>query len=207
MGRKSINILGRRFGRLTVIERVEPSDGKKLRWKCVCDCGGGAISYYSDLASGHSLSCGCVQRERARAAKTTHGQSGSPEHRSWKAMWTRVTNSKVPNYKDYGGRGIAVCDRWLLFENFYADMGDRPAGTSLDRIDNSRGYEPGNCRWADRKTQNSNRRSNKIISLNGESRTLSEWSRLSGVDRHTIMKRIMSGARDEEVIAKRRNNS
>ena len=116
-------------------------------------------------------------------------------------MKTRCTNRDHPSYGAYGAKGIGVCGRWLSFAVFLADMGERPPGTTLDRIDNSRGYEPGNCRWADTRTQSSNRSDNRQITIGRETLTLAEWSRRSGVGVTTIRARLARGLRDYDVVA------
>jgi len=125
------------------------------------------------------------------AEKTVHGMTRCPSWRSWAAMLYRCQD---PNNGYYGGRGIAVCDRWReSFENFYADMGDKPEGLSLDRIDNDGNYEPGNCRWATRTEQCNNQRSNRMLVLDGRSQTLAEWSKELGVNVSAIRRRLIRG--------------
>lgn len=159
-----------RYGRLTVIADAPPvvrSSNKRRtdpRHVVECDCGSISVVYRKHLKSGASRSCGCLNLDRLserRGSKnpmTTHGMCGTPTYASWGAMLRRCLNPHAPNWADYGGRGIAVCERWLDFANFHADMGDRPADRSIDRIDNDGGYEPGNCRWATAKEQRANQR-------------------------------------------------
>lgn len=158
---KFLDLTGRRFGRLIVAERMSRIN-RGTRWDCLCDCGKHITVYAHNLASGCTSSCGCLQRE-ARAARATHGQyrnnSVSPEIKAWEKMRERCLNPKDISYKNYGGRGITVCKRWLSFDNFLSDMGKRPSPKhSLDRINNDGIYEPSNCRWATRTEQNRNRR-------------------------------------------------
>lgn len=115
-------------------------------------------------------------RDYSKKAKRRHGMSDTPSYSSWSSMIGRCTNPKCVAFPDYGGRGIEVCDRWMDFESFLEDMGERPAGLTLDRINNNGNYEPGNCRWATRKQQHNNRRANRLLSLNGETMTVAEWS-------------------------------
>jgi hypothetical protein len=122
-----------------------------------------------------------------------HGMYASRIYGLWASMIQRCTNPKNPAYHSYGGRGITVCDRWMIFENFYTDMGDKPPKLTLDRIDNSKGYSKENCRWATRHEQGNNRRTNTIISFNGKKQTLSQWSKETNLSPMCIMGRLRSG--------------
>lgn len=166
-----------RFGRLFVVGLDRVTEANRAYWTCWCDCGKEKAIRADGLTTGAVQSCGCLGRERRTAASVvaslkhgkTRGKRGEqrqpPEYRAWTNMKTRCYNQKSKRYVDWGGRGIKVCDRWLnSFENFYADMGPKPApGYSIDRIDVDGNYEPGNCRWADAKTQRNNRRDSKVV--------------------------------------------
>jgi hypothetical protein len=153
-----INLVGQVFGYLTVVEHVGTAKTGGRNWVCRCVCGNVRTAPANFLRSGHILSCGCIRIERLKAAVTVHGKHGCPEYKSWNMMLQRCTNPNYTDYKNYGGRGITVCQAWHSFEQFYRDMGSRSLGTTLDRINNDGNYEPSNCRWADRHTQALNKR-------------------------------------------------
>ena len=128
-------------------------------WVCICDCGKQARVLASSLNSGNTSSCGCRRDKSASESLKTHGMSKTPEYYVYRAMLQRCGNKRNPRYKDYGGRGIAVCDRWLDgFEAFLEDMGNRPAGMSIERVNNDLGYFKENCKWATMKEQSLNKR-------------------------------------------------
>jgi len=159
-GSLKVDLSGRRFGRLVVIGFSHRTKNRRAMWKCRCDCGQENVVDGGNLLSGGTSSCGCLKSEAVRRTFTTHGHRArnTPEYESWSAVRARVAARSGRRFEDYAARGIACCDRWGSFESFLADMGPRPPGTSLDRIDNDGNYEPGNCRWATASQQVANRR-------------------------------------------------
>lgn len=185
------DLTGRTFGYLDVIEFSSRHAGKAL-WLCRCRCGTEKVVDGHNLSSGHTTSCGCKRLEPP--PKTIlHGLSATRAHRIWRKMLARCNAPSDKAYARYGGRGIKVCERWLDFANFYADMGDPPDGMSIDRIDNDLGYSPENCRWATSTEQSMNRRCVIVIEQDGLRMTAREWSERLGIKARTIKYRIRAG--------------
>lgn len=158
---RSSDAVGQKFGRLLVLALAERKNGL-ARAHCRCDCGVERIFYVGNLRHGHSKSCGCVLKKIMADIQRTHGLAGTTEYRIWTGIKTRCYNPNTRAYPRYGGRGIVLCDRWMAFENFLADMGPRPSAKhSIDRIDGNGNYEPGNCRWATTVEQSRNRLSTR----------------------------------------------
>jgi hypothetical protein len=207
----TICIIGKRFGRLIVIEEAPPkrdSEGDlRRRSICKCDCGQVVEILNASLRVGLTQSCGCLQKEMTMKSAVHHGHardSGpSSTYRSWTHMNRRCADPNSKCWMSYGGRGIKVCDRWVKFENFLADMGERPIGKSLDRYpDNNGNYEPGNCRWASRKEQSRNMRSNRIATVNGITGCISELCELTGIPASVVFSRIHKGWSDADALTK-----
>jgi hypothetical protein len=155
-----LNITGQRFGRLVALRDVgRKNGGRRVMWLCRCDCGNEAIAASGELRYGDTKSCGCLRKEKPsrRRHGMSWGTSRTPEYVTWSLMRKRCNNPNDARFKHYGGRGISVCERWNLFENFLADMGKRPTGYSIERIDNDGNYEPNNCKWIPLRDQVKNR--------------------------------------------------
>lgn len=158
---KALDLTGCRFGHWTVIERNGTNQFKSIMWLCRCDCGKESRVNGYMLKHGKSQHCGCIRIEAARERVTTHGRWGTPEYNSWHAMMQRCQNPNNRNYKYYGERGIKVCSRWEKFENFFADVGEKPTPKhTIDRIETNGDYEPSNCKWSTVAEQNNNTRRN-----------------------------------------------
>lgn len=191
------NLTGQRFGRWTVLDLADRVGGRTA-YHCVCQCGGRRVVVGKDLWNGHSKSCGCLNSEvaaaRARARNKTHGRHGSDTYKTWLAMIARCTRPCVNDYARYGGAGIVVCSRWRAFENFLADMGERPSPRhTIDRIDGTKGYEPGNCQWATMEEQQNNKRSNRLLTFGGKTMSISRWARHIGMNKVTLRGRLERG--------------
>ena len=189
---------GDRYGRLVVLRECDSvmSGGRSVRRvECICDCGVVKEYWLYSLRNGNTSSCGCFAKEVAGKGVSTHGLSGSAEYRIWQGMIARCKSLSKGGHKDYGGRGIKVCERWAnSFEAFYSDMGPRPsAGHSIDRYpDNDGNYEPSNCRWATQKEQCRNRRVNYIVTHNGQSKCVSEWAEEYGFKASVLYERLVT---------------
>lgn len=192
MGRPVIDLTGRVFGRLTVLKQTpQPAwdSGHCVKWwLCRCECG--TVHRYR----GHHLkagaqSCGCQLREAVLKATTKHGMYKTREYSIWASMIQRCHNPRSVSFAKYGAKGLMVDPRWRTFPPFYADMGPCPKGYSIDRIENAKGYAPGNCRWADNFQQNGNRSLSHWIEWDGKRLTVSEWARTLRVTRNTVKNR------------------
>lgn len=197
--KKPVNI-GGKYGRLTILSEESPHkypSGKIQRIvKCKCDCGNIIEITLLRILSGNTKSCGCFRREYSKEKNKTHGKTHTRLYNIWCTMRARCNNPNRQKYQYYGGRGIQVCQEWnVSFEAFYQwsiKNGYRD-NLTIDRIDSNGNYTPENCRWVTWKEQQNNRRSNKIVTINGVSKTLSEWSDYSGVKSGTILNRIELG--------------
>ena len=202
---KRLDLTNRKFGRLTAIST--DGTGRRSNWKCECECGGVVFAETSWLTSGNTKSCGCLQREKAKAscqAKKTHGMSTSRLARILHSMRQRCTYEKSINFADYGGRGIRVCEEWTrnadafftwASANGYAD------DLTIDRIDVNGDYSPENCRWASMKEQQNNRRNNVVIEFRGKTQTAKQWAEELGIKYTTLRHRQKAGWSMEKIAA------
>jgi hypothetical protein len=203
---------GTRFTRLVVVKRVENSKDGRASWLCACDCGKKSVVIGKSLRNGNTRSCGCLHREiisqkmKQRAeemgkewglAKLRHGhrrgRHSSPTYESWCGIISRCGNEQRKDYHHYGGRGIKVCERWLTFDNFLADMGEKPTGMSIGRIDNNGNYEPSNCRWETHRQQMRNRRGNRIVTAFGKTGCLADFTEHFKVSYSAVLSRLRIG--------------
>lgn len=188
---RTINEAGNVYGRLTVLDYAGSNARNEAMWRCNCPCGREAYASGPKLRKGHTASCGCAAKEATTKRNTTHGMRDHELYWLWAGIKARCTNDKHSSHKYYGERGIEMCDRWANdFTAFVQDMGPRPKGATIDRIDPNGNYEPGNCRWATRKEQANNKRTNRLITHNGKTQTIAEWAEETGIHYNTLHRRI-----------------
>lgn len=199
-----INMKGMRYGRIVAIQECGKASSGDLKWLFECDCGNEFIANGYYARSGKVISCPKCSSERVKQASVKHGKSNSPEFSTWTDIQTRCYNKNSSAYKDYGGRGIVVCGRWLeSFDNFLSDMGEKPSKLhSIDRINNNGNYEPNNCRWATIETQANNKRNNRKLTINGVTKNMSEWAKECNISSTAILLRLRKGLSGEDLIAK-----
>lgn len=189
--KKIIDLTGQVFGRLTVEGQEEARDNRgRVVWRLACQCGNKVFYEAGRFKYGNTTSCGCYRRELVGDEHRSHGLSKSPTYSSWMTMKKRCYNERCPDYPLYGARGIKVCERWSKFENFYADMGSRPDGMTLDRIDSNGDYCPENCRWATPKEQARNKRSTRMATLNGKTKSIRDFCDELSLNASTVMNRL-----------------
>ena len=165
-----------------------------------CSCGSFHIARSSQVKHGRVKSCGCLRSATTGARNTTHGKFGTPIYSVWNGMVDRCHNPNSQAFRNYGARGITVCDSWQKFENFYIDMGDAPPGLTLDREDNELGYSKTNCRWVAVETQQNNKRSNVVLQFRGESLNVTQWAKKLNVPRQLIYDRLRQGWSTERTL-------
>lgn len=202
------DLTGKRFGHLTVLhrgdDRVSKSGRKRITWDCECDCGNIVNIFADSLIGNKTRSCGCKKQEmRANTCEYEYVHN-TRLYGIWNSMKDRCLNKNSVPYKHYGGRGITVCQEWLhdfiafrewSYSNGYAE------NLTLDRVDNDGNYSPDNCRWVDRSAQANNRRSNRLLTYNGETHNVTQWASILGISPKTIFSRIYTGKTVEEVLA------
>lgn len=197
------HLVGQRFGMLTITELLPREMGRKPKARTRCQCGTVSDHVIVDLVRGKVKSCGCqLLMRRTITHGASRGQIRTTEYHSWQAIKNRCGNPKTPAFSRYGGRGITVCDRWReSFEAFLEDVGLKPTpDMSIDRIDNNRGYEPGNVRWADAHTQNNNRRDTLLVTIDGVTKSIADWSVHLGIKSGTVYSRVRKGMDAAEAL-------
>lgn len=204
-----ICLIGKTFGRLKVIEEsapyILPCGQSQRRSLCLCECGKTVVTRNALLRQGHTQSCGCLKKDwfdEHRVHGHTHGNHPSKTYTCWRDVKRRCLNPTFKGWKHYGGRGITVCERWLSFKNFLDDMGECPEGLTIERIDNMRGYEPGNCRWATRKEQARNSRWNKVITYRGITACFADLCERFQKDQFRVSQRLRLGWSLEDAFEK-----
>lgn len=203
--------IGTIVGRLTVLEYAGPSKKGEKTWKCRCVCGNSKIVIHSTLGKGLVRSCGCLRVDNTRQMRTRHGETGvrngknwkSVEYERWCSMKQRCYGSYADSYKTHGARGIKVCDKWLnSFESFLADVGRQPyPEATLERVDNDGNYEPGNVIWASKQVQARNRRTNRLLTIKGQTKTLAEWAEITGIQYATLQRRADAKWSEERLLS------
>ena len=200
MFKTKLDLQGQQFGRLVVLQQAEDyilkNGRRKIQWLCQCSCGNTTIVKTDNLRSGCTKSCGCLHKETNSTANITHGKTNTRLYNVWKGIKRRCYNSNHRSYKHYGGRGISMCDEWvndyMAFYKWAIDNGyktdSKHGECTVDRIDNNKGYSPENCRIADTKLQNRNRRSNHLITINNETHCLIEWAEILGLTKYAVLK-------------------
>lgn len=199
--------IGNTYGRLTVTSRSESKivSGKKVtHWNCSCSCGGTLVVAGAALRGNRTKSCGCLNSEVAKLTHRVHGHSprsgASKAYHAWESMLRRCRCKDHPLFSNYGGRGISVCESWSTFSNFHKDMGDPPAGLTLERVENDLGYSKANCVWATRMEQVCNRRSSIKVSINNETKVLKHWCDDLGISYQKARRRVKNGEDATHVV-------
>lgn len=184
-------------------DKIEESGKHRVRWTCVCDCGKIVTILSDNLRCERTMSCGCFRSEKSALRNKTHGKSTTKLYGVWCGIKARCFNKNSTAYKDYGGRGIKMCEEWSnhydLFEKWAIDNGYKE-GLSIDRIDNNGDYSPENCRWVTDAAQANNRRSNRIYTINGVTHNLTEWANILGINPKTLFNRVYTGVDFEKAI-------
>jgi hypothetical protein len=199
MSKRIEAVPGQRYGNWTVVG-LDRTDGHRTWWNVICDCGNATTIRSDSIRLGGSGKCLSCQSNELKKINTRHGQSNSVTWRSWKSMRERCAIPTSSAYPNYGGRGIEVCARWEIYENFVADMGERKDGMTLDRIDPNGNYTPENCRWATAKQQSRNKRKTVFLTANDQTKSLADWAEERGVRHITFYKRYDAGWSDDAIV-------
>lgn len=196
------DLTGQTFGNLYVVKRIENTATNKAQWQCECLCGNIIPVITSHLKSGHTKSCGCLKRDLCIERHLTHGMSDTPEYNIWLRIIQRCTNPNNQDFKDYGGRGITICDKWRYdFMAFFNHTGKRPSiKHSIDRINNNSGYKPNNVQWSLPQKQANNKRNNHNIIIHYCTMTMSQWAKFVGMDNATLWNRIKNNWPIEKAV-------
>ena len=195
---KYIDLTGQRFGRLVCVKDVGRSKNRQALWLCMCDCGENTIVVSTNLTSGHTKSCKCLQADIVKKRSTTHGfsrdENGTPKrlYTAWLNMKSRCSNPANPAYKNYGGRGITICNKWSKYENFHkwAMSNGYKNNLTIERMNNNGNYEPDNCTWIPRTEQPKNTRATRFIDYFGKKKTIAEWGRILNMSRSLLYWRL-----------------
>lgn len=204
MAEANSSLIGERFTRLLVVESAGQGKHGRSLWLCKCDCGNERIISTGDLKAKRRLSCGCLRKQMVSERRRTHGFSATSEYKIWERIVSRCHNPQDSSFSRYGDRGIEVCTQWReSFTTFLADMGNRPSRKhSLDRYPNQNGnYEPANVRWATSMEQGRNKRTNHLLTHNGETMSVAEWAEKLGLKRWTIHNRLKYGWSVERALS------
>lgn len=197
------NLIGKKFGLLTVESLAGRSELRQIVWNCKCSCGEKIMVFGNNMKNGHTQSCGCL-RLNFGMSKITHGHSRkgrvSKTYKTWKGMKERCQRVKNKHFKYYGGRGIKVCPRWKKFQNFISDMGIAPIGMQIERKNNNGNYEPSNCKWVTQTEQANNKSTSVRISFNGLTLTAAQWSRRLGLNEKKIYSRAAKGWKPKKIL-------
>lgn len=199
---RALNLVGKRFGRLTVIKRLNKNKWGEYPWLCKCDCGNETIGMSWRMRNGDKQSCGCLQKEAIAKVSTRHNLYGIRLHTTWRHMKERCNNPNSTDYHNYGGRGITYYQEWEEFKPFYewAMKNGYKDDLTIDRIDVNGNYEPSNCRWVSRKKQGRNKRDTIRITIDGVTKTIPEWSEKTGVQEGTLRWRYYNGIKGKDII-------
>ena len=203
VSRNSLDLTGKVYGRLTVLEEAQPGGSGHRKWLCKCECGNKTVTDQSNLVQHQSRSCGCLYKESRPYANRTHGMSSTRQYKIWHHMVERCTSPKNPAYPRYGGRGIGIDSAWLAFDNWWNDMkeGYSPELTQ-GRIDNDGPYQKSNCRWETYTQQARNRRSSRMITSNGVTMTIAEWAERTGISNGRIQARLARGWSSDDAVGR-----